>query len=92
MADKRFNVRDRFFIILSDEHHIVRALLIISKNGDELLLQLGDIIMINQYTTVAAKDTRIVIIHDFYVKHSRADKPNGYPERFTINVDSVTNS
>ena len=89
VPDKRCNVRDRCFVILSDGHYIVRALLTISINGDRSLLQLGDIIKINQYQIVVAKDTYIVMIGDFYVKHLSADKPNGYPEWFTINIDNV---
>ena len=54
---KQCNVRNVFFIILSDGHHIVRALLNISKNCDGSLLQFGDIITINQYTTVVTKET-----------------------------------
>ena len=34
VKDKRCNVRRRFFIVLSDGHHVVRALLSISKNRD----------------------------------------------------------
>ena len=47
VRDKQCNVHNRFFIILSDGHHIVRVLLNISKNYDGALLQFGDIIMIN---------------------------------------------
>ena len=92
VPDKRCNVLDRCFIILSDGHHIVRALLTIAKNGAGSVLQLGDIIKINQYNTVLAKDTYIVMISDFYVKHSNSNKPNGFPQWFTINIDQVKES
>ena len=55
VRDKPYNVHNRFFIILSDGHHIVSALLNISQNCDGALLQFDDIIMINQYTTVVTK-------------------------------------
>ena len=90
--DKRCNVRRRFFIVLSDGHHIVRALLSISKNRDGPLLRFGDIITINQYTTVVTKETYMIMIGDFYVKNSKAHEPNGFPNWFTINVDHVKNS
>ena len=32
------------------------------------------------------------MIDDFFVKHSCVDKPNGYPEWFTILIDNVKNS
>ena len=86
VRDKQCNVCNHFFIILSDGHHIVRALLNVSKNCDGSLLQFGDIITINQYTTVVTKETYIIMIGDFYVKNSRADEPNGFPKWFTIKV------
>ena len=81
-----------FFIVLSDGHHIVRALLSISNNRDGPLLQFGDIITINQYTTVVTKETYIIMIGDFYLNNSRANEPNGFPTWFTINVDHVKDS
>ena len=67
-----------FFIILSDGHNIVKALLNISKNCDGALLQFGDIITINQYTTVVLKEQYIIMIGDFYVKYSMVNEPNGF--------------
>ena len=84
VKDKRCNVCHRFFIVLSNGHHIVRALLSISKNRDGSLLQFGDIITINQCTIVVTKETYIIMIGDFYVKNSRANEPNGFPHWFTI--------
>ena len=81
-----------FFIILSDGHHIVKALLNISKNSDGALLQFGDIITINQYTTVVSQEQYIIMIGDFYVKHSRVNEPNGFPHWFTVNADLVKDS
>ena len=92
VRDKRCNVDNRFFFILSDGHHIVRAILNISKNCDGGLLQIGDIITINQYTTVVTKEQYIIMIDDFYVKHSRVNEPNGFPLWFTINTDLVKDS
>ena len=80
VKDKRCNVHNRFFIILRDGYHIVRALLSISKNCDKPLLQFGDIITINQYTTVVTKKTYITMIGDFYIKHSKANEFNGFPK------------
>ena len=34
----------------------------------------------------------MVMIGDFYVIHSSAGKPNGYPEWFTININNVKDS
>ena len=89
VRDNWCNVRDRYFIILSNGHQIVRALLKVSINGNGSLLQLGDIMKINQYNMVIAEGTYIVMISDFYVKQSSADKPNGFLEWFSIVVDSV---
>ena len=92
VRDKRCNVQNRFFFILSDGHHIIKAILNISKNCDGALLQFGDIITINQYTTVVTKEQYIIMIGDFYVKHSRVNEPDGFPQWFTINVDLVRDS
>ena len=54
VRDNRCNVLDRCFIILSDGHQIVRALLKVYINGNGSFLQLGDIIKINQYNMVIA--------------------------------------
>ena len=67
------------FFILSDGHHIVRAIFNISKNCDGGLLQFGDIITINQYTTVVTKEQYIIMIDDFYVKHSRVNEITVFP-------------
>ena len=72
-----------------DGHYIVRALLNVSINGNRALLQLGNIIKINQYNIIVANDTCIVMISDFYVRHLNADKPNGFPEWFSINNDDA---
>ena len=92
VRDKRCNVRNRFFIILSDGRNIVKALLNISKNREVALLIFGDIITINQYTTVVTKEQYLIMIDDFYVKHSRVNEPNGFPLWFTINTDLVKDS
>ena len=77
------------FIILSDGHHIVKTLLNISKNCDRALLQFGDIITINQHTTVVLKAQYIILIGDFYVKYSKVNEPDGFPQWFTLNADLV---
>ena len=92
VRDKRCNVRNRFFIILSDGRNIVKALLNISKNREGALLRFGDIITINQYTTVVSQEQYIIMIGDFYVKHSRVNEPNGFPHWFTVNADLVKDS
>ena len=92
VRDKRYNVCNRFFVILSDRHHIDKELLNISKNCDGALLQFGGIITINQYTTVVSKEQYIIMIGDFYIKYSWVNEPNGSPQWFTINADLVKNS
>ena len=92
VRDKRCNVRNRFFIILSDGRNIVKALLTITKNREGALLRFGDIITINQYSTVVSKEQYIIMIGDFYVKHSRVHEPDGFPDWFTINANLVKDS
>ena len=65
VRDNRCNVRKQRFIILSDGHYIVRALLNVSINGNRSVLQFGDIIKINHYNMVVATDTCILMINDF---------------------------
>ena len=62
------------------------------SNGNRFLLQLGDIIKDNQYNMVFARNTFIVMISDFYVKHSNADNPNRFPDWFSINIANVKDS
>ena len=38
---------------------------------------------------VITKDTYIVMTSEYYVKHMNADKPNGFPEWFLIDIDNV---
>ena len=92
VRDKRCNVCNHFFIILSDGRNIVKALLTISKNREGALLRFGDIITINQYSTVVSKEQYIIMIGDFYVKHSRVREPDGFPDWFTINANLVKDS
>ena len=92
VRDNWCNVRKRRFIILSDGHYIVRALLNVSINGNGSVLQFGDIITINHYNMVVAIDTCIMMINDFYVKHSNINQPNGFPEWFSINIDNIKDS
>ena len=92
VPDGRCNIPHRYMFILSDGHHIVRALLTLSTNGNGLTIKSGDIIKIIKYETIVVKDTYIVMIDDFYVCHSSAGKPDGYPEWFTINIDNVKDS
>ena len=65
VRDNRCNVRKRRFVILSDGHYIVRALLNVSVNGNGSVLQFGDIITINHYNMVVAIDTCIMMINDY---------------------------
>ena len=92
VRDSRCNVRRRHFVILSDGHYIVRALLNVAINGNGSVLQFGDIITINHYNMVVAIDTCIMMINDFHVKHSNIDQPNGFPEWFSIDIDNVKDS
>ena len=92
VQDSRCNVRRQHFVILSDGHYIVRALLNVSINGNGSVLQFGDIITINHYNMVVAIDTCIMMINDFYVKHSNINQPNGFPEWFSIDIDNVKDS
>ena len=32
------------------------------------------------------------MINDFYVKHSNADQPNGFPDWFSIDIDNIKDS
>ena len=41
---------------------------------------------------VVAIDTCILMINDFYVQHSNADQPNGFPDWFSIDIDNVKDS
>ena len=92
VCDSRCNVRKRRFVVLTDGHFLVRALLNVSINGNGSMSQFGDIIKINHYNMVVTIDTCILMIHDFYVKHSNADQPNGFPDWFSINIDNVKDS
>ena len=92
LPDDRCNIPHRYMFILSDGHHIVRALLTLSANGNGLTIKSGDIIKIIKYETIVVKDTYIVMVGDFYVCHSSAGKPDGYPEWFTINIENVKDS
>ena len=92
VRDNRCNIRKRRFIILSNGHYIVQALLNILINGNRSVLQFGDVIKIHHYHMVVAVDTCILMISDFYVKHSNADQPNEFPDWFTINIDNVKDS
>ena len=87
--DNQYNIRKQCFIILSNGHYMVQALLNVLINGNGSVLQFGNIIKINHYNMVLAVDTCILMIHDFYVKHSNADQPNGFPDWFSINIDNV---
>ena len=46
VPDGRCNIPHRYMFILSDGHHIVRALLTLSTNGNGLTIKSGDIIKI----------------------------------------------
>ena len=92
VRDSRCNIRKRRFVILSDGHYLVRALLNVSINGNGSVLQFGDIITINHYNMIVAKDTCVLMIHDFYIKHSNINQPNGFPEWFSIDIGNVKDS
>ena len=92
VPDDCCNISHRYMFILSDGHHIIRAPLTLSTNGNGSIIKSGDIIKIIKYETVVVKDTYIVMIGDFYVCHLSAGKPNGYPEWFTININNVKDS
>ena len=92
VLDSRCNVRKRRFVVLTDGHFLVRALLNVSINGNGSVLQFGDIIKILDYHMVAAIDTCILMIHDFYVQHSKADQPTGLPNWFSIDIDNIKDS
>ena len=79
VRDKRCNVHNRFFYHSEQWTSYYKSILNISKNCDGALLQFGDIITINQYTTVVTKEQYIIVIGDFYVKHSRVNEPKGFP-------------
>ena len=79
VVDIHYGYCDRYDSILSDGHCIVKALLAIGINASGWVLESGDIIQINQYKRALSKDAYYVMISDFSVKHSRLDKPNGYP-------------
>ena len=74
VCDNRYNVCKQHFIILSDWYYIVRALLNVLINGNESVLQFGNIIKINHYNMVVATDTCILMINNFYIKYSNADQ------------------
>ena len=92
VPDDRCKISDRYIFILSDGHHIVRALLTLSTNGNGSIIKSGDIIKIIKFQTAVVKDTYLVMIGDFYVIQSSAGKPDGYPDWFTINIDNVQDS
>ena len=92
VLDSRCNVRKRRFVVLTDGHFLVRALLNVSINGNGSVLHFGDIIKILDYHMVVAIDTCILMIHDFYVQHSKADQPTGLPNWFSIDIDNIKDS
>ena len=92
VCDSRCNVCKRRFIILLDGHILVRALLNILINGNGSVSQFSDIIKIYHYHMVVAIDTCILMINDFYVQHSKAEQPNGFPNWFSIDIDNVKDS
>ena len=92
VRDSRCNVRKQRFVILTDGHFLVRALLNVSINGNGSVLQFGNIIKILDYHIIVAIDTCILMIHDFYVQHSKADQPTGLPNWFSIDIDNIKDS
>ena len=49
VPDDRCKISDRYIFILSDGHHIVRALLTLSTNGNGSIIKSGDIIKIIKF-------------------------------------------